>query len=147
MTTTTSETLSLQVARFIKAPRERVFEAWTNADELPLWLGCVPIKVVSSKIDLRIGGEYAVHTITEERGEMKFRGVYREIKAPEKLVFTWTGCCPEMLPNGTIVTVELIEQNGGTLLQLTHVGFPNDEVREKHNFGWNVCFDNLEKRV
>jgi uncharacterized protein YndB with AHSA1/START domain len=76
-------------------------------------------------------------------------GVFREVKSPERLVFTWmTGSCDaEMARAETLVTVEFTAQAGGTLVQLTHEGFPSEEVREKHNYGWTASFDKLEKLV
>ena len=50
-------------------------------------------------------------------------GVFREVKSPERLVFTWMtgGCTGEMPRVETLVTVEFTEQAGGTLVQLTHL--------------------------
>ena len=74
-------------------------------------------------------------------------GVFREVTSPERLVFTWmTGSCDAEMPRAeTLVTVEFTAQSGGTLVQLTHEGFPTDELRDGHNEGWNASFDKLEK--
>jgi uncharacterized protein YndB with AHSA1/START domain len=76
-------------------------------------------------------------------------GEYREVKPPERLSFTWTtgNCTPEHKGIQTLVTVELTEQKGGTLVELTHEGFPDTEICDKHDFGWNASFDALEKLV
>jgi uncharacterized protein YndB with AHSA1/START domain len=47
----------------------------------------------------------------------------------------------------TLVTVELTEQQGGTLVELTHEGFADATICERHNQGWNASFDVLEKLV
>jgi uncharacterized protein YndB with AHSA1/START domain len=138
----------LVIKRLIKAPRERVFAAWTTP-ELAQW--CCPgeRKVISSKVDFRVGGEYNIHVEIADYGDAKCSGIYREIKAPSKIVFTWGlgDCFPEFKGQSTQVTVDFEEQKGGTLLTLTHEGLPTSEVCEKHSEGWNGSLDNLEKLV
>jgi uncharacterized protein YndB with AHSA1/START domain len=148
MNTTLTQPVTLKISRHIKASRERVFAAWTNANEFGQWLGGGNRKVVSASIDLRPGGEYRLKSVGDGC-DIDMVGEYREVKPPERLVFTWTagGCSPEAKGIQTLVTVELTEQKGGTLLQLTHEGFPTGEICGKHNKGWNASFDVLEKLV
>jgi glutathione S-transferase len=148
MTTTTTQPVTLKLSRFLKAPRKRVFEAWTNANEFGQWLGGGGRKIISASIDLRPGGEYRLKS-SGENCDIDMVGEYREVKPPERLVFTWTtgNCSPEHKGIQTLVTVELTEQKGGTLLQLTHEGFTDAEICDKHNQGWTASFDVLEKLV
>jgi uncharacterized protein YndB with AHSA1/START domain len=142
----TTETLT--ITRLIKAPRERVFEVWTTP-ELAQWLCVGERRVITSKVDFRVGGEYNIHIETADHGDVKFSGTYREINPPSRIVFTWNlgECFPEFSGQSTQVTVDLAEQKGGTLLTLTHEGLPTAEIRDKHEGGWNMSLDNLEKRV
>jgi len=45
----------------------------------------------------------------------------------------------------TLVTVDFLDRNGFTEVQITHDRFPNAEVRDRHDHGWNGCLDKLEK--
>ena len=146
-TTTTSQNLSLKVSRLIKAPRERVFAAWTTPEEIIRWMTPDPTQCLSAKIDLRVGGEYHILLKSDNSDTVKVYGVYREIKPPARLVFTWTGmnCLPAMEGMSTMVAVDLIEQKDGTLVQITHEGFPDAEVRDRHVHGWTGSLENLEK--
>jgi uncharacterized protein YndB with AHSA1/START domain len=148
MTTTATTSVTLKISRLIKAPRERVFAAWTNANELVQWLGGGSPKLISASIDVRVGGDYRLKA-TGGQCEMDMVGQFREVKPPERLVFTWTvgNCLPEHAGAQTLVTVELTEQKGGTLLQLTHEGFADTEIRDRHDQGWTASFDSLEKLV
>ncbi|MCE0523600.1 MAG: SRPBCC domain-containing protein [Methylacidiphilales bacterium] len=148
MSTTTTQPVSLKISRLIKAPRERVFAAWTNANEFAQWLGGGGRKVVHASIDLRPGGEYRLKTVGGSC-DIDMVGEYRDVKPPELISFTWTtgGCTPEHKGTQTLVTVELKEQKGGTLVELTHEGFPTTEMCDKHEKGWNASFEVLEKLV
>jgi len=146
MNTTTTQPISLTVSRLIKAPRERVFAAWITPSDVVRWLGGEECHIQTATIDPRVGGEYHFKMKGSD-GKPGMSGVFREIKSPERLVFTWMtgGCNEEMARVETLVTVEFTTQTGGTLVQLTHEGFPNEESREKHNYGWTCSFDKLEK--
>jgi uncharacterized protein YndB with AHSA1/START domain len=148
MTTTTTQSLTLKVSRHIKASRERVFAAWSTADMLVQWLGGGSTKLISSSIDLRAGGDYRLKA-SGGHCDMDMVGEFREVKPPERLVFTWSvgNCLPEYKGMQSLVTVELTEQKGGTLVQLTHEGFPDTVIRDRHDHGWNASFDALEKLV
>jgi uncharacterized protein YndB with AHSA1/START domain len=149
MNTTTTEPISLKLSRLVKAPRERVFAAWTNPKEIVKWMGCEPGQCLSAKIDLRVGGEYQLRMKSMDSGEITVHGVYREIKPPARVVFTWTGtnCTAAMEGMSTVVTVDLVEKANGTEVQLTHTGFPTEDVRDRHNYGWSASLESLEKLV
>jgi glutathione S-transferase len=145
MSTTTAEPITLNVSRLIKAPRERIFKAWTTPTEITKWMGCDPTQTIEAKIDLRVGGKYSIRMKgCDGAGETTVEGVYREINQPASLVFTW-----EPLGSGmsTVVTVELTEKKDGTLVDIVHIGFPSDEVCERHVKGWTASLEHLAKLV
>jgi len=149
MNPTTLQPLSLKVSRLIKAPRERVFAAWITPTDIMRWLGGEECHIEKATIDPRVGGEYHFKMKGSDAGKPGMTGVFREIKSPERLVFTWmTGSCDEEMARvETLVTVEFTAQAGGTLVQITHEGFPTEELCEQHNYGWTASFDKLEKLV
>jgi uncharacterized protein YndB with AHSA1/START domain len=143
-----TQPVSLKVSRLIKAPRERVFAAWTNPADLHNWMGGEGCNVHSAKVDLRVGGEYKIVADCGDHGVNEMKGVYREIKSPERLVFTWDGGChPDMKGKDieTLVTVELIDKKGATEVTITHEGFPSDDSCASHNYGWTASLEKLEK--
>ena len=72
-------------------------------------------------------------------------GVYRDVVANEKLVFTWAWkSTPEL---ESVVTVLLKADGDGTLLTLTHEQFADEASRNRHQHGWNGALDKLEKLV
>lgn len=136
---------SLQVKRFIKTSRERVFAAWTTPSQVQRWFGPATCQVLDAQIDLRVGGAYQFRVFNDPHGEMTVSGEYREIVAPEKLVFTWRWLDdPDWENLKSVVTVEFVEVEGGTEVRLTHDGLPSGESADRHEHGWNGCLDKLQ---
>lgn len=144
---TTTHTNALKISRFIKAPREKVFAAWTNPDDILKWFGPEGCCVLEAKIDLRVGGEFYFRAQGSTLKETDLRGVYREVVRPSRLVFTWDWAhyLPDQKRGESLVTIDLIEREGGTEVRLTHEGFPNAEIYDDHSEGWNGSLDKLEK--
>ena len=76
-----------EISRVFDAPRDRVWKAWTEAERLKHWWGPAGFKVHTCKVDLRPGGSFLYGMTAPDGTEMWGRFVYREIKAPERLVF------------------------------------------------------------
>ena len=89
MSETAEERPVLQLNRIIGATRERVFVAWTTADAIKAWFGPENCRVLDVRVDLRVDGEYCFSLSTQQLGEIKVRGRYREVTPPAKLVYTW----------------------------------------------------------
>ena len=71
-------------------------------------------------------------------------GRFREVSAPERLVFTWQWQTEPLDAAGeSLVTVEFIDRGESTEVRLTHEGFPAAEVRDNHEEGWTSCLENL----
>ena len=79
--------MSFEIQRTFRAPRERVWKAWTDEAQLKQWWGPAGFKVHTCKVDLRPGGTFLYGMTAPDGTEMWGKFVYREIKAPEKLVF------------------------------------------------------------
>jgi uncharacterized protein YndB with AHSA1/START domain len=142
---TQTEKLSLEIKRFIKAPRDRVYAAWTDPAQLKEWFGPENVQTCELIADARVGGKFRWDIINAEGEEMTCRGEYRELQPGKKIVFTWQWDDDEVWENHTsVVTVELTDRDGGTELRLTHEKLPNEESREGHTGGWNSALNKLE---
>jgi uncharacterized protein YndB with AHSA1/START domain len=136
---------SLTVKRRFRAPPAKVFAAWTDPEKVKGWMGPGPMMAVHAENDVRVGGRYR-WVMKAPDGELHdVGGVYREVVANEKLVFTWAWkSTPE---RESIVTVLLKPDGDGTLLTLTHEQFVDEDARDRHQSGWNGALDKLEKFV
>jgi len=146
MTTKASEKLSLEIKRFINAPRDRVYAAWTDPAQLRQWFGPEKVQTRNLIADARVGGKFRWDLTNSEGEKMTCRGEYRELQPGKKIVFTWQWDDDEDWANHTsVVTVELSDRDSGTELRLIHEQLPNEQSRDGHTGGWNSALDKLEK--
>jgi uncharacterized protein YndB with AHSA1/START domain len=142
----TQENIRLEIKRFIKIPRDRVYAAWTDPAQLKQWFGPENIQTRDIVADARVGGEFRWDLINSEGEEVTMRGQFRELQPGRKIVFTWQWDDDEdWKKHISVVTVELSDGDGGTELRLTHEQLPNEQSRDGHNRGWNSALDKLEK--
>jgi uncharacterized protein YndB with AHSA1/START domain len=135
--------VKLEIRRTFEAPRQKVFEAWTSPEALNQWWGPEGYATPSAEVDLRPGGRYRLGMKKLPDGEIFYlSGAYREVRAPEKLVYTWRWEYDAEFPE-TLVTVEFRDLGGRTEVVLTHEMLPNEKSRDEHNKGWNGCLDRL----
>ncbi len=153
------------ISRIINAPRERVFKAWTDAEDLKKWWGPKGFGITVQKVDLRPGGVFHYGMTTPDGKAMWGRFIYREIVPPQKLVFVssfsdekagltrnpWSADWPLE----TLSTLILEDQNSKT--RLTMRGIPiNASDKEIQTFadgrdsmrqGWTGTLDQLDAHV
>lgn len=146
MTTKAPKEFSLEIKRFIDAPRDRVYAAWTDPAQMKQWFGPENVQTRELVADVRVGGKYRWDLTNSEGEKMTCRGEYRELQPGKRIVFTWHWEDDEVWKNHTsVVTVELSDRDGGTELRLIHEKLPSEESRDRHNEGWNGALDKLEK--
>jgi uncharacterized protein YndB with AHSA1/START domain len=141
-----AEKLSVEIKRFIKAPRERVYAAWTDPAQLKKWFGPENVKTRDLIADVRVGGQFRWDCTDPEGKDVTISGEYRELQPGRKIVFTWRLEEDEDWKNlSSLVTVEFFDREGGTELRLTHENLPTEPSRDDHEQGWKSVVDKLEK--
>jgi uncharacterized protein YndB with AHSA1/START domain len=139
------ETQGITITRVFDAPRELVFKAWTEPERFARWFGPSDAEVPPSTVsmDVRPGGAWrATMFAGPGRHEIRWKGVYREVVAPGRLVFTISD-----QPSGEheVVTVILTDLGDDkTEMQFHQVGGhlpPEEYPRAKH--GWSVFFERM----
>lgn len=151
-----SHTLSereLILSRHIAAPREKVYQAWTDPELLVQWFTPAPYLTVRAELDVRPGGSNFVMMRSPEGEDMPNHGVYLEVVENERLVLTdaytkaWE---PSEKPFITIcLTFE--DEDGGTryTARVLHWTVADREAHEKMGFheGWGLATDQLTALV
>ena len=146
----------LVIERIFAAPRERLWQAWTNPEQLKRWWGPKDFTAPFAAIDLRVGGKYLNCMRSPDGKDFWSGGVYREIVPLEKIVVTdsFTDEKGNIVPAAQygmsgdwplelLVTVTFEAQNGKTKMTLRHLGLPAGENLETCRQGWNQSFDKL----
>jgi uncharacterized protein YndB with AHSA1/START domain len=88
------------------------------------------------------GGLYLLKGV----GSATARGVFREVVPVHRLAYSfgWEGN-EEVPPGSSLIEIDLVEQDSGTLLRMTHSGLPTEATRGSHNKGWAHYLDRLTK--
>jgi len=144
---------SLEIRRVFRAPRQKVYDAWTQLEHLQHWM-CRDVPTHDVKyleLDVKTGGRYAIQVKTPEGVTYLGKGTFQEVKPPEKLVFTWGWMrSPEdpkepLEKNETVVTVLLADRGTSTEMVFTHTHFVHAKELEDTQKGWGGCFDVLDQ--
>jgi uncharacterized protein YndB with AHSA1/START domain len=83
------EQLAFTMSRTFDAPRELVWKVTTDPQLVPEWWGPRGYKTIIDKMDFRVGGAWRYIQFDAEGNEHAFNGVYKDIQAPERLVYTF----------------------------------------------------------
>ena len=127
----------LVITRIFDAPRHLVFQAWTEPDRVARWWGPQGFATVYCDMDVRLGGTFRVCVRSPAGVEQWKQGVYREVSAPERLVFTFAWEDANGEPgHETVVTVTFAEHGGKTKLTLHQAVFETVEACNDHQRGW-----------
>ncbi|MGI9098872.1 MAG: SRPBCC family protein [Solirubrobacteraceae bacterium] len=92
-TVTTPAEREIHIERVFDAPRDRVFAAFTDPELIPEWWGPRDTTTVVDQMDVRPGGSWRFVMRDSDGSETGFRGTYREVTPPERIVqtFEWEG--------------------------------------------------------
>jgi glutathione S-transferase len=143
------ERFELQQTRFIRAPREKVFAAFTDEAMLRQWHCPRGLSVTHSRCDARASGQWQLHMQARDGSRFAVGGFYREVRRPERLVYTWAwqGDNSPMGGIETLVEVDFVERDAGTELRLRHIGFPAAAASDAHAAGWRSTLNRLVDAV
>ena len=112
------EQITITSAEF-NAPRKKVFDTFNDANLIPSWWGPKELKTTVEKMDVKPGGLWRIIQRDSDGKEYAFHGVYHEVKAPERVTYTFEY---EGTPGHVILeTVNFEDQNGKTRLTETAV--------------------------
>ena len=140
-----AEEREITIARLFDAPRELVFQAWTDPDHLARWFGPAGFEIPrdSVSIDPRVGGHITIRMVQPGSGH-QFDLDYEilELVEPELLVLK-SGPNPALSLDHEVVTrIQLEDESGKTRLTLTDGPYPEEGSRWA-GAGWNGAFDKL----
>jgi len=122
-----TEPLMVRRETQIAAPPATVFAFLTDPDKIVSWMGA------EAQTELHPGGLYLLKSIHSRTA----RGAFREVVPVHRLAYSfgWEGS-EEVPPGSSLIEIDLIDHDGGTLLRMTHSGLPNAAQCAAHDKGW-----------
>jgi uncharacterized protein YndB with AHSA1/START domain len=135
MTDTAQQVL---ITRIFDAPRELVFQAWTDPEQVALWFGPEGVEVVpdSVVIELRVGGRYEL-----TMGSFPLKYEIAELDPPRLLVLRCDPIPEVGIHEGTVTRVELHDHGDKTRMTLSDGPYTESTHAEA---GWHAAFNKLE---
>ena len=127
LTLTLPSEREIVMTRVFDAPRDLVFEAHSSCEHMSHWWGPRRLTLTVCEMDFRPGGAYRFVQRAPDGAEYAFRGKFREIVPPERIV--WTFEFEGMPGHVSVETVTFTEQDGKTMLTATAV-FDSVEDRD-----------------
>jgi uncharacterized protein YndB with AHSA1/START domain len=146
----------ITITRVFDAPRERVWERWTEPNQYMCWWGPKDFTSPYAKFDLRLGGKFLSCMRGPDGKDYWDTGTFVEISEPSHIVYTdsfadelgnvvpasYYGMGSD-LPMEMAVEVKFEDIGGKTRLTLEHCGLPQGEMLDQSREGWNQSFDKL----
>jgi uncharacterized protein YndB with AHSA1/START domain len=129
----------LTVSRVVDAPRELVWQAFTEPEHLAVFWGGpgITVPVESVTMDLRPGGSFELTMVASDGTEYPNRGEYVEVDEPSRIVF------PEP-DTGITATITFAEVGDKTEVTIRQVGVPERFLGPEAEAGFAATFDKLE---
>lgn len=131
----------VEVEATIRAPLEKVFDAWLSPDRMTRFLCAFDSHVSEIDVDPRVGGAFRI-VMASARGAFEHRGRYLEIDRPRRIRFTWAS--PATDNRDTDVTVTFAADGHDTRVTLVHRGLASDEHCRRHQGGWQSILEKLQ---
>jgi uncharacterized protein YndB with AHSA1/START domain len=134
-----TDTRTIEQSLTVEAPREQVFRALTDADELKRWW------ITDGTSEPRTGGRFRYEwRMADASLDHVQQGAYEEVVDGERVSYPWSAG-----PAGdTRVTFALADRDGTTEVTLTHAGFAaapeTAEIHDRHVQGWQGFLANLK---
>lgn len=133
---------SLTIVRRIKAPPDRVFDAFTRPEIMAQWWGPDSGPVLKVEVDPRVGGAMRIAFQTRDGATHEMTGVYQAVEPGKRLV--WETVWVNFPERPSTVTVDFVAIPEGTELTIHHARFHDDDTRDLHAEGWAGTLEKLQ---
>jgi uncharacterized protein YndB with AHSA1/START domain len=136
-----SDDVVLVTRRTIRASARRLFEAWTEPEQLRAWWGPRPVTCSGAHVDLRVGGRYEISNLMPDGKTFVIAGEFELVDPPHELVYTWRAGADQT----SRVRVRFEPRGDVTDVIVVHERIPTPSMQKSHAEGWIGCLDGLER--
>lgn len=153
------------ISRIFKAPRQKVWDAWTKPELLVQWFGPKGTRATAVTADIRVGGVLHSYMDAPDGRRLWAKFVYRELWPPSRLVYEHSFSDPEAniagspfspnWPKVLLTTVTFEEEGADTRMRLHQVPLRANAaqraefvatIKSMHG-GWSGSFDELDELI
>ncbi|MFZ2013930.1 MAG: SRPBCC domain-containing protein [Nocardioides sp.] len=138
---------TLEHEREFEAVPEKIFGLLTEPARLAKWWGPHGFTTPQIRLELRVGGSYRFTMQTPDGEVFHLSGDFLEVRAPDRLSYTFRWDEPTPDDRETVVLVVLSALHGATRMSLSQGEFATEERLELHRQGWAESFDKLESAL
>lgn len=123
---------TIAMEREFTAPRELVYKAVTDPEQVRQWYGGPGLALASVEIDARPGGALRIAYHTDDGEEHLWSGEFHEVVPDERLTYT---SFVDQAPESRSLSTDVLEDRGGSTLYLSTMEFPTFEARDGYLSG------------
>ncbi len=138
-------TLHVHVERRVRAPAERVFDAWLDSAMLIRWMLRPAVRegdLLRVNVETHVGGRFSFTVLRHGQEVVTYVGRYLHLNRPRRLVFTWG--IAGLSEDQSRVTIDLLPVDAGCDLALTHELRPHlADLVGSMEAGWTAMLDAL----
>ena len=135
----------LVITRVYDAPRSLVFAAWSTAQHVMRWWGPSGFSVPEATVDFRAGGVFDLCMRGPDGTDYWMRGAFREIVAPERIIFT--SIIDAQARQEIATTVTFAEEGGKTTITVRQTVPVNPFMARGQRQGWTESLERLAARL
>jgi uncharacterized protein YndB with AHSA1/START domain len=135
----------LETERVLPAPREEVFAAFTDPEQLARWWGPEGFSVPSLRFEPRAGESYRIEMQPPDGDPFSLTGEFRRVEPPARLDYTFVWEDPDPDDVETLVALTFQDLGDSTEVSLTQGPFKTEARLALHRDGWRDCFERLER--
>jgi uncharacterized protein YndB with AHSA1/START domain len=137
--------LEVRQTHVLPAPRERVFAALTEPEQLARWWGPDGFAIPAIDFQPRVGATYRIEMQPPEGDPFHLTGAFREVDPPARLAFTFVWEPATADDRETLAALDLADRDGSTEVHLEQGSFATEERRSLHDSGWAQSIGRLER--
>ncbi|MEA3137765.1 MAG: hypothetical protein QOJ26_266 [Thermoplasmata archaeon] len=140
-------TTSLRLVRVIKAPAQRIYDCFLDADAYAQWLPPNGFVAHVDKMEPKVGGKFRMSFSTISKSwTQAFGGTYKELVPGKRIVHTDRFETKDASQQGEMtVTIDLKPVAGGTEVTIVQSGIPKGPSADGAPYGWSQSLDNLAR--
>ncbi|MCR8631779.1 SRPBCC family protein [Paenibacillus radicis (ex Xue et al. 2023)] len=141
-----SRPFTLKTERLMAASPDVLFKAWTK--QFDRWFAAPGSVIMQGEVNTVFFFETIYkHEAQSEAQRHPHYGRFLRLEQDRLVEITWVTGAGGTKGAETVVTVELEPNSTGTLLRLTHAGFPDEESRDGHEYAWPFVLEQLDKQM